>query len=128
MLIEDVPSVREKLASLVELGLTLAIDDFGAGTSNLSYLRDLPMTVLKIDRAFVRELADNQRDQIIVRSILSLAHALGYRVIAEGVETAQALELLKSWGCDEAQGFFICKPIPLAELLPWLEAQKAAQS
>ena len=118
--IADTPRVRAALQRLVDSGLMLALDDFGLGENGLRYLRDLPTRVLKIDRLFVRELADNPRDQIIVRAIVSMAQALGYRVTAEGVETERALELLKSWGCDAAQGYFICKPIPFADLIDWL--------
>ena len=71
--------------------MRVSIDDFGAGYSNLSYLRDLPASTLKIDRSFVRSLAANPRDQIIVRSVIALAHALEYRVVAEGIEDAEAL-------------------------------------
>ena len=118
--IPDVPGARAALQRLVDFGLRLALDDFGVGASGLRYLRDLPARALKIDRLFVRELAENPRDQIIVRAILSLARALGCRATAEGVETQSALELLKSWGCDAAQGYFICKPIPFADLIHWL--------
>ena len=124
VLIKDSPEVRARLAELAEIGVGLCLDDFGAGNSNLNYLRDLPMTTLKIDRAFVRELAATPRDQIIVRSILSLAHALDYRVVAEGIEDAEALALLAAWGCDEGQGFHLSPPLPLAELQPWLSGRQ----
>ena len=122
----DTPSARERLHRLAAQGFTLAIDDFGAGHNGLVLLRDAFANILKIDRCFVRDLADNPRDRHIVRAVLSLARALGCRVVAEGVETAPALDLLESWGCDAAQGYFICRPVPLPELLIWLARERTS--
>jgi EAL domain-containing protein (putative c-di-GMP-specific phosphodiesterase class I) len=118
--LRDAPRLRETMTELVGIGVRISIDDFGAGYSNLSYLRDLPASTLKIDRSFVRSLAANPRDQIIVRSVIALAHALEYRVVAEGIEDAEALALLAAWGCDEGQGYHIGRPMPLEALLSWL--------
>jgi EAL domain-containing protein (putative c-di-GMP-specific phosphodiesterase class I) len=118
--LRDSLRVRETMAELVGIGVRVSIDDFGAGYSNLNYLRDLPAGTLKIDRNFVRSLAANPRDQIIVRSVIALAHALEYRVVAEGIEDAAALALLAAWSCDEGQGYHISRPMPLDALLSWL--------
>jgi EAL domain-containing protein (putative c-di-GMP-specific phosphodiesterase class I) len=118
--LRDAPRVRETMAELVGIGVRVSIDDFGAGHSNLSYLRDLPASTLKIDRSFVRSLGVNPRDQIIVRSVIALAHALEYHVVAEGIEDASTLALLAAWGCDEGQGYHISRPMPPDALLSWL--------
>jgi EAL domain-containing protein (putative c-di-GMP-specific phosphodiesterase class I) len=119
-IIPDDARTRATLARLNNLGVRMSIDDFGAGHSNLNYLRAFPADTLKIDQQFIRDLASNDRDQIIVQSVVSLGRALNYRVVAEGVEDAKALALLKSWACDEAQGHHICPPIPLDEIERWL--------
>jgi diguanylate cyclase (GGDEF)-like protein len=102
------------LARLAEQGIELSIDDFGVGQSSFAYLRKLPVRELKIDRAFVAQLAQSREDRTIVRSIVDLAHHLGYRVTAEGVEDASALDYLASIGCDHAQGYLIARPLPTA--------------
>jgi diguanylate cyclase len=102
-------------------GIAVAIDDYGAGLSSLAYLKDIPATELKIDKAFVLDIADSQRDSLLVRSTIDLGHSLGMKVIAEGVETATALSLLALMGCDAAQGYFIGRPMPLCDLLEFLK-------
>jgi diguanylate cyclase len=102
-------------------GVNVAIDDYGSGLSSLAYLKNLPATELKIDKAFVLDIADSQRDSMLVRSTIDLGHSLGMQVTAEGVETATALSLLALMGCDAAQGYFIARPMPLADLLGFLE-------
>ncbi len=124
-LIADSERTRETMARLVGLGIALCIDDFGAGHSNLEYLREFPTSVLKIDRQFVSELATNARDRIIVKSIISLAHALDYVVVAEGVEDAETLDILASWECDEGQGFYISRPLPRDDFQAWLKGRTA---
>lgn len=121
--LRGVSRMGERLAELVEMGVRLSIDDFGVGHSNLNYLRDLPASALKIDRSFIRSLAANARDQIIVRSLIALAHALEYSVVAEGVEDPETQALLANWGCDEGQGHHICRPVSLDALLSWLRAR-----
>jgi diguanylate cyclase (GGDEF)-like protein/PAS domain S-box-containing protein len=103
-----------------EMGINIAIDDFGTGYSSLSYLRRLPIKALKIDQSFVKDMLINHQDSTIVRSTIDLAHNLELLVIAEGVENAEILSLLRSMGCDQAQGFGICHPQPFQQLVSWL--------
>ncbi|MBI2382890.1 MAG: EAL domain-containing protein [Gammaproteobacteria bacterium] len=109
------------LQVLKGMGLHLAIDDFGAGYSSLSYLRRLPVDALKIDKSFLTAFPDPS-SKTIVRAAIALAHELGLKVTAEGVETPEALEVLRSWGCDHAQGFLISPAIPGAQFAGWLRA------
>jgi EAL domain-containing protein (putative c-di-GMP-specific phosphodiesterase class I) len=123
VLMSDPERAAAVIGDLARQGLALDIDDFGTGYSSLAYLRRLPLRSLKIDRAFVRELTANAQDVHIVRSTVGLAHGLGLSVIAEGVEDSSTLELLGTLGCDMAQGFGICRPVPLPELLAWARAR-----
>lgn len=116
LLMGDTETVREQLYELTKLGIELSIDDFGTGYSSLSYLRQLPISNLKIDRSFVQELPDNADDSAIVSSTISMAHYLGMKTVAEGIETREQLRFLKHAGCDIAQGFLISRPLPLDEL------------
>jgi diguanylate cyclase (GGDEF)-like protein len=121
VLIRDPDTVGARLEHLKVLGLKLAMDDFGTGYSSLSNLRRYPFDSLKIDRRFVSGLGDRDEDGTIVRAIIALAHGLGKEVVAEGVETAEQLDILRRLGCDLAQGFHIGEPQPAtaspAELL-----------
>ena len=112
LLLSDSEYVLQALMRLRTLGIELSIDDFGTGYSSLSRLKRLPVNELKIDQSFIKDMTDNFDDQIIVRSIIDLAHNLGLSVVAEGVETAEALDALKKLGCDIAQGYLISKPLP----------------
>jgi EAL domain-containing protein (putative c-di-GMP-specific phosphodiesterase class I) len=104
-------------------GVSVAIDDFGTGYSSLAYLQRMPVSELKIDKSFVERMAGNgSQDAAIVRSTNELGHNLGLKVVAEGVEDEQTLEMLSSFGCDSAQGYFIARPMPAADLLGWLHA------
>jgi diguanylate cyclase (GGDEF)-like protein len=103
-------AVYGALRDLRIMGVQLAIDDFGTGYSSLAYLRHLPFDLIKIDRAFVRHLGSDAEDEAIVHAVVTLVHNLGKRVVAEGVETQLQLTLLRSLGCDEAQGFFLARP------------------
>jgi EAL domain-containing protein (putative c-di-GMP-specific phosphodiesterase class I) len=104
------------LVSLRSLGVRVAIDDFGTGLSSLAYLRRLPIDKLKIDRSFVRELPGNESDAAIVKAIASMAHALGLRVVAEGIETSAQRQFLGDLKVDFGQGYLFGRPMPPAEL------------
>ncbi len=105
------------LSELRDLGVTLAIDDFGTGYSSMANLRDLPVHVIKIDRSFVGAMATSAGDATIVRSILELAHNLGMRTVAEGVEDAETCRLLEAFGCDVVQGYYIGRPMGAGDLV-----------
>lgn len=112
------------LGRLVEIGIDLAIDDFGVGQSSLAYLRRLPALELKIDKTFIMQLARNREDQAIVRSIVELGHQLGHRVTAEGVDESAVLDYLTRIGCDHAQGYLIAKPLARADFERFFEARR----
>ena len=108
------------LTELDRMGVTLAIDDFGTGYSSLAYLKRLPVDELKIDKSFVTDMAENDNDAVIVRSTIDLAHNLGLKVTAEGVETQSAWDVLEILGCDCSQGYFMGRPMPVDKLEAWL--------
>ncbi|HJV03302.1 MAG TPA: EAL domain-containing protein [Burkholderiaceae bacterium] len=112
------------LSSLKELGVQVAIDDFGTGYSSLAYLQRFPIDKLKIDIAFVRDITTNPNDAAIALAIISMAHSLKLRVIAEGVESRPQLEYLRRNRCDEMQGFYFSRPLPAAEMGALVEAGK----
>ena len=112
---QDAESSIQVLRQLSGLGVRISVDDFGTGYSSLSYLRRLPLDKLKIDRSFIREVAASRDDAEIVRAIVSLAHSLHLKVIAEGVETAEQLTFLRGLGCDQYQGFHCSPPVPADE-------------
>jgi EAL domain-containing protein (putative c-di-GMP-specific phosphodiesterase class I) len=120
-LIEAVDDAVRIMHELDALGVGLAIDDFGTGFSSFAYLRHMPVRTLKIDRSFVHEIAVSGTDALIVASIVRLAHALGMTVVAEGVETATQLSVLRDCGCDQGQGFVFSGPVTAAELPEMLE-------
>ncbi len=117
---EDPERVVQVLGRLQNLGVTLSIDDFGTGYSSFSYLKRLHVQKLKIDQSFVRNITVDGNDASIVKAIISMAHSLGIGTIAEGVETADQLEVLRSLGCDEAQGWLFSAARPAADLEVWL--------
>lgn len=117
-----------QLAALKAAGIRLAIDDFGTGYSSLAYLQRLPAQVVKIDQSFVRDLAKGEREQTLVRSMITLSHDLGYRVVAEGIETAEAAEMLAGMGCDEGQGYFFARPMELADFEQWFRRHRSLQA
>lgn len=115
--------VYERLTQIRHLGVNLAIDDFGTGYSNLNYLKNIPASSLKIDQSFIRSIFIDHRDSAIVQAMINLGHDLGFRILAEGVETEQSFAQLKSWGCDEAQGYWMSKPLTPAEFEKWIASK-----
>ncbi|MEQ1530493.1 MAG: EAL domain-containing protein, partial [Methylococcales bacterium] len=113
--IGDTKSCIQRMLDLKNLGLKLAMDDFGTGFSSLSYLKDLPLDVLKIDQAFIRQLESESSSQAIVKTIIALANGLNMDIIAEGVETAAQLEFLKQHQCEMFQGYLFSRPVPVAD-------------
>jgi diguanylate cyclase (GGDEF)-like protein len=116
----DPRQALQTLSQLRAMGIEIAIDDFGTGQSSLSYLKQLPVQEIKLDRTFVREMQINLHDFAIVRSTIELAHTLGLSVVAEGVETEETWDMLAELGCDTAQGYYMCRPRAAAELTTWL--------
>jgi diguanylate cyclase (GGDEF)-like protein len=116
VLIDDVESVIELLGGLKQIGVSVALDDFGTGYSSMAYLRRLPIDVLKVDQSFVRDLAHDENARSIVQAIIAMAHALNKSVVAEGVETLAQANLLRAWGCNEAQGYYFSHPVAATEL------------
>jgi diguanylate cyclase (GGDEF)-like protein/PAS domain S-box-containing protein len=123
-LIDDRDKALGILQDLKRLGVQIAVDDFGTGYSSLSYLSGLPVDCLKIDRAFVMRLDKGGRDAALAQAIVSMGHALGMRVLAEGVETTEQLRLLRAQGCDEGQGYLFAKPAPADEVGELLKGEK----
>jgi len=115
MVMQDIQGTIAMLAELAAAGFPLMIDDFGTGYSSLAYLKRFPIQKLKIDRSFVNDLTDNADDEAIVRAIVSMANALNFEVIAEGVETEAQIERLTHHGCEQIQGYYFSKPLPVAE-------------
>ena len=108
------------LDQLKSAGVQLAIDDFGTGYSSIAYLQKLPADIVKIDRSFVSDMVNGNRERVLVRSMMELSHSLGYRVVAEGVETQEEADLLQAMGCDEIQGYWLSRPVRSAALIDWL--------
>lgn len=115
-LMEDPEEAMATLNRLRELGVTLSVDDFGTGYSSLSQLRKLPVQELKIDKSFVLKLDSEPQDQLIVRSTIDMAHGLGLKVVAEGIENLEAWQLLQHWGCNLGQGFYLSRPVAPEDL------------
>ncbi|RYG27536.1 MAG: EAL domain-containing protein, partial [Burkholderiales bacterium] len=113
--------VKGTLQTLRLMGVRLAFDDFGTGFASLTTLKDLPVNRIKIDRAFVMHLPTNEHDQAIVEAVLALARTLDMEVVAEGVETAEQEEYLRSRGCQEAQGFRYARPMSAAAFTAYLQ-------
>lgn len=112
MMVDDPDRAVLMLQQLKDIGLHLSLDDFGTGSSNLSYLRRFPIDTLKIDQSFVRDIMSNPDDRLIAMAVISLAHSLKRKVIAEGVETREQLHYLRQHGCDEMQGYYLSRPLP----------------
>jgi diguanylate cyclase len=126
-LIQDPGAAKRIIHDLRSWGLGVVLDDFGTGYSSLGYLRELPITGLKIDRAFVRELESDATARKLIASIVNMAHALDLKVTAEGVETVGQRDILGELGCDQAQGFLYSKAVPLAEYKRWLRQHGVKQ-
>ena len=123
-LMEEPERAVAVLRDLRNIGVQLAIDDYGTGLSSLAYLKTLWVNELKIDQAFVAAMQDNERDATIVRSTIELGHSLGLKVTAEGVETGRQAEMLRGFGCDSAQGHFFAMPLPVADFDRWIREQR----
>ncbi len=126
VLIDNPDEMKERLAELRALGVRIALDDFGSGYSNLSYLRTFPFDKLKIDRGFVGALGQSSNGGVIIQAIVALGRALGMSVLAEGVETEEQRVLLRLAGCDEMQGYRFARPAPVAVIDKLLSGQKTA--
>ncbi|WP_067216452.1 bifunctional diguanylate cyclase/phosphodiesterase [Marinomonas gallaica] len=118
-IMDDPNFAQRTLEKLSAMGFRLSIDDFGTGYSSLAYLKRLPVNELKVDQSFVFGMIENNSDRMIVQSTIDLAHNLGLDVVAEGVETGEMYQALGELGCEEAQGYFIGKPMPIDEFLAW---------
>jgi len=120
-LMVDPVRAQTVLTGLGELGVRLSIDDFGAGYSSLGYLKQLPVTEVKIDQSFIRAMGDSGvKDMAIARAVIDLGHNLGMQVVAEGVEDQAVWDLLRAAHCDVSQGYYLSRPLPAAELERWL--------
>jgi EAL domain-containing protein (putative c-di-GMP-specific phosphodiesterase class I) len=126
LLMEDVKSSIDKLRAVRELGARVAIDDFGTGYSSLGYLAQLPVEALKIDRSFIQRFPEDPNAVTLVSSIISLAHSLRLKVVAEGVESEAQAKFLHLLNCDEAQGYLFCKPVPAADLIKLISPAQQA--
>jgi EAL domain-containing protein (putative c-di-GMP-specific phosphodiesterase class I) len=120
VVLDNVKETIVKMRCIREMGVVFSMDDFGTGYSSLAYLQQLPLTQLKIDQSFVRDLATNSNDDTIVRSIIALGKSLGLHVIAEGVETKAQHFFLIEHGCQAFQGYLFSRPIPESEFLALL--------
>lgn len=126
-LMADPAAALESLTALKNLGVGLAVDDFGTGYSSLTYLKKFPIDELKIDRSFINGLGSDSGDSAIVGSCIDLAHAVGIRAVAEGVETPGQAHTLKAMGCDLAQGYHFARPLPAPLLKEWLDANAGGE-
>jgi EAL domain-containing protein (putative c-di-GMP-specific phosphodiesterase class I) len=119
MVMEDPERVIDLLDKIRTQGIHLSLDDFGTGHSSLAYLKRFPIDCVKIDRAFIKDMPGNTDDVAIAKTIVAMAKALDLTTVAEGVETAEQLEILKIMGCDQIQGYFFSRPLPAEEFLAY---------
>lgn len=124
VLLDDAERAIQKMAALKKLGVHLSLDDFGTGFSSLNYLKRLPVDMLKVDRSFITELTQNKGDAAIIHGVVSMAHHLNMKVVAEGVETGAQYSFLRRALCDEMQGFYKARPMPLNELKEFLQLHR----
>ena len=123
IMMDDTLKSMETLAEMHNLGVRLSIDDFGTGYSSLGYLKKLPLDRLKIDKSFVQDITTDVNDEAIVRSVINLGHQFNLQVIAEGVETAEQLDFLRTCGCDEIQGYYLSHPLPADEFFLFIKSK-----
>jgi len=123
-LMEDPIKARRTVEELHHLGLSISIDDYGTGYSSLAYVKNLPVNELKIDREFIKNMLENKEDVAIVRSTIELGHNLGLKVVAEGIEREEEMQMLKDFGCDQAQGYLISKALTAADMEAWITQSK----
>lgn len=128
MIMEDVNQVINTLSQLKELGVSLSIDDFGTGYSSLSYLKQLPVDNLKIDASFVRDIPHDKDDMEITAAVIAMAHKLGLKVVAEGIETHDQLAFLRENGCELGQGFLLAKPMEIDSIYEILDVEFTSSS
>jgi EAL domain-containing protein (putative c-di-GMP-specific phosphodiesterase class I)/GGDEF domain-containing protein len=119
--------VLRTLHEIRAIGMGLALDDFGTGYSNFSYLQEVPASVVKLDQSLIRNIHQSARDRRIVQSLIALAKELDYHIVAEGVETLEALELIVEWGCDEAQGYYLSRPLTSDSFLKFIQENSPSQ-
>jgi EAL domain-containing protein (putative c-di-GMP-specific phosphodiesterase class I) len=124
----DPDRARRILTRLADCGVTLSIDDFGAGYTSLAQLKDLPVHQLKVDRSFVARMAADPSNALIVRSVVELGHNLGLTTVAEGVEDEATCDSLGAMGCDVAQGYYVCRPMAAGPLEAWFDATVAVRA
>ncbi len=120
-MLEDLERAKRIMLRCRDLGARMAVDDFGTGYASLTYIKRLPLEIIKIDRSFVSDLPGNKVDWDITKGIVSIAHALGLTVVAEGAETFEQISCLRELGCDQVQGYFIHRPMPFADANGWLQ-------
>ena len=126
LLMQDLEQIAGTLEALAALGVTVSMDDFGTGYSSLSYLKRLPIDVLKIDQSFVHDITSDPDDAAIVQAIIAMAHSLGIKVMAEGVETAEQLAFLRQHRCDGMQGYYFSRPLPPEQFMTLLRRKQRA--
>ena len=118
--------VLDELQALRNTGIRIALDDFGTGFCNFSYITHLPADIIKIDKSFIQKIATDERSAMVVRSLIELAHRLDYSVVAEGIETERAFNMLADWHCDEGQGFYMSPPLDAASLAQIMQINEFA--
>lgn len=123
-LMEDPIKARRTVEELHELGVSISIDDYGTGYSSLAYVKNLPVNELKIDREFIKNMLENKEDVAIVRSTIELGHNLGLKVVAEGIEREEEMQMLREFGCDQAQGYLISRALTASDMERWISENR----